>query len=88
MNMMESDQLKKIFDEIDEDKSGTIEVTELRAALTKAGKQATDAQVKKIIEKYATKTTPEGAKCLAFDDYRKMIGEWDSVIAESNIKDA
>ena len=87
MNLMENDQLKKIFDKIDADKSGTIEVTELRDALTEAGKKATDAQVKKIIDTYATKTTPEGVKCLSFDDYRNMIANWDSVVADAGVKD-
>ena len=72
MNMMESDQLKKIFDEIDEDKSGTIEVTELRDALIKAGKQPTEQQCRDTITKYCA-----GSEHMTFPQFQKMIAEWD-----------
>lgn len=54
MHLNDIEQLKKVFENIDVDKSGTIDTTELRAALEKAGKKPTDAEVKTVIEKYAS----------------------------------
>ena len=73
MNVMEVGALRKIFDEIDEDKSGTIEVGELKDALVKAGKKPTEAQVKKLLLTYDS----SGTGSLSFEDYRKMIADWD-----------
>ena len=46
MHLSDVEALRKVFDAIDLDKSGTIETTELREALEKAGKKPTDEQVK------------------------------------------
>ena len=45
MHLSDVEALRKVFDAIDLDKSGTIETTELREALEKAGKKPTDEQV-------------------------------------------
>ena len=46
MHLSDVEALRKVFDAIDLDKSGTIETTELREALEKAGKKPTDEQVR------------------------------------------
>ena len=63
MNLRESEFLRLevhfpgdaggLWRRLDKDHSGTIEHTELREALLKAGKKPTDAQCKTVLEKYA-----------------------------------
>jgi hypothetical protein len=69
--------LRKIFDDIDTDKSGTIETSELAAALKKAGKYPTDEQVKELLETF----DEDKNGSLSFDEFQKMLQDWDSVIA-------
>ena len=52
MQLTDVDLLKKKFDEIDIDHSGSIDTTELREALLKVGKTPTDDQVKLMIKKF------------------------------------
>ena len=52
MHLTDRDKLKSKFDEIDDDKSGYIESSELRQALVAAGLQPTDDQLKQLIAKY------------------------------------
>ena len=77
MDLADVESLRKAFDSIDLDHSGTIEHTELREALLKAGKKPTDAQCKTVLEKYAK--SQKGS--MTFEEYQKMIAEWDDVIA-------
>ena len=49
MHLSDVEALRKVFDAIDLDKSGTIETTELREALEKAGKKPTDEQVRRLL---------------------------------------
>ncbi|GBG33054.1 Ankyrin repeat domain-containing protein 1 [Hondaea fermentalgiana] len=48
----EIDQLIMLFEELDEDESGAIDVDELRHAFTKLGEDATDDQLEDLIEEF------------------------------------
>ena len=72
MHLTDVEQLRKLFESIDTDKSGTIEVTELRDALIKAGKQPTEQQCRDTITKYCA-----GSEHMTFPQFQKMIAEWD-----------
>lgn len=78
MHLTDVVQLRKIFDEIDADKSGTIETTELSAALKKAGKNPTNEQVKKLLETF----DEDKSGSLSFDEFQKMLKDWDTVIGK------
>ena len=77
MHLSDVVQLRKVFDEIDLDKSGTIETSEFREALIKAGKRPTDEQIRTVLTKYA-KDVNSG---LTFDEFQKVIADWEDVIA-------
>ena len=78
MHLTDVDALRKIFDEIDTDKSGTIECDELLQALKKAGKNPSNDQVKKLLATYDADKSGN----LSFDEFHKMIKEWDKVNAD------
>ena len=77
MHLTDVIQLRKVFDEIDLDKSGTIETSEFREALIKAGKRPTEEQIRTVLNKYA-KNVDAG---LTFDEFQKVIADWEDVIA-------
>ena len=62
--------------------SGTLEVTELRAALIKAGKNPTDAQIKKVIADYGVDADKVDGGHITFDGFQKMIAHWEDMIKE------
>lgn len=78
MDLTDVDKLRKIFDSIDEDKSGSIDPEELGIALQKAGKNPTRELLKKLFEKYDT----DGNGTLEFNEYQGMIKDWDAVVDE------
>ena len=73
MHLTDVQALQKIFDEIDTDKSGTIECDELLGALKKTGKNPSNDQVKKLLATYDA----DNSGNLSFDEFHKMIKEWD-----------
>jgi len=78
MGLRDVDKLRKIFDEIDEDKSGSIDCKELGQALVRTGKAPTREQVKRLLKKYDA----DGNGTLEFEEYQHMIANWDADIAE------
>lgn len=79
MNLTDVEKLRKIFNAIDEDGSGSIDADELRIALHKAGKfEATKGLVVRIMRKYDL----DGNGTLEFNEYQLMIKDWDTVLAE------
>jgi len=75
MHITDKAKLKKVFDEIDTDKSGELDVSELRAALQKCkpGETITNNQVKKRISKYDV----DGNGTLSFTEYENMLKSWE-----------
>jgi len=76
MHIKDKEKLKKIFDEIDTDGSGELDVSELRAALEKCkpGEKITDTQVAKRINKYDA----DGNGTLSFPEYETMLKNWET----------
>jgi len=72
------EKVKKLFDEIDTDGSGSISTDELKEALKRAGKTPTNDQIKKLLEKFDA----DGNGTLEWDEYATMIKEWDKVMEE------
>ena len=83
LDMKDTDALRKKFNEFDTDGSGSIDMTELRDILGKCGKKASDAHIKKLIARF----DDNGDHVLQFEEFRKMIGEWDSILEEFNDED-
>jgi hypothetical protein len=75
MHMTDVDALRKVFDEIDTDKSGSIEATELLAALKRAGKNPSNDQVKTLLSTYDADKNGN----LSFDEFQKMIADWEKL---------
>jgi hypothetical protein len=73
MGITDLTRLRRIFDEIDEDHSGSISAKELGAALIRAGKMPTREQTKLLVEKYDT----DGNGTLEWEEYQEMIKNWD-----------
>ena len=81
MTMAEVNKIKSKFEEIDTDGSGTIDETELTAALKKVGKtNVSDKHIKAIINKYCSNEA--GEKALSFADFQKLFAKWDEELAE------
>ena len=76
MHLTDIEALKKVFDSIDTDGSGAIDMSELRSALEKAGKKPTEEQIKAVITKYAG-----DGKAMVFEEFQKVIADWEDVIA-------
>ena len=77
MHLTEVEEVRKVFDSIDTDKSGLIEDRELREALIKAGKKPSNEQIKGVLDKYAE----NAEKGLTFEEFRKVIADWEDIIA-------
>jgi len=84
MHLTDVHKLHEVFDEIDTDKSGSIDVEELEIALHKIDKKVTRAQAKRLLKRFDT----DGNGTLEFDEYRLMVGDWDRVIAVLENEDA
>ena len=84
MHLKDVESLRKKFDEIDTDGSGTIESSELRVALERCGKRPTDKQVRVML----TKIDENGDGVLQFAEFQQMIRDWDKIIFESDEEDA
>jgi len=78
MHITDVKQLQDIFDNIDEDHSGSIDATELMNALMKAGKTPSKEQVKKLLTKY----DEDGNGTIEFREYQVMIKNWEDDIAQ------
>jgi len=78
MHITDVKQLQEIFDNIDEDHSGSIDATELTNALMKAGKTPSREQVKQLVTKY----DEDGNGTIEFREYQTMIKNWEDDIAE------
>lgn len=81
MHINDVEKLKQIFQSIDEDGSGTIDISELRKALLKARPgeaELTDEQVQRRIAKYDA----DGNGVLDFEEYRNMLKNWETDEAE------
>lgn len=76
MHITDKEKLKKIFDQIDKDGSGELDVGELRTALekTKPGETITDLQVSRRINKYDA----DGNGTLSFPEYEAMLKNWET----------
>jgi len=78
MHITDVKRLQDIFDNIDEDHSGSIDATELMNALMKAGKTPSKEQVKKLLTKY----DEDGNGTIEFREYQVMIKNWEDDIAQ------
>ena len=76
--MLEADvaALKRYFRAIDVDDSGSIDVSELKKALERAGKRPTDAQVQVMIDKFDD--NKDGV--MQFNEYVAMVRDWDKIL--------
>jgi Ca2+-binding EF-hand superfamily protein len=68
------EKIKEIFDEIDDDKNGTLEPDELQKALKKAGKEITGDEVKEMIKKSKAEGK-EAEAFVTFDEFKKIMSE-------------
>ena len=84
MRVTDVEKLRKNFDSIDTDGSGTIEVDELNMALKLAGKKVSTKQVEGLFTKFDT----AGKGSMSFNDYQKMIKEWDVILDEYEKEEA
>lgn len=71
-------ELRKKFNEIDKDGSGSIDMTELRELLDKVGKKPNETQIKALITKYDS--NKDGV--LQFSEFQTMIRDWETEISE------
>jgi len=78
MHITDVKQLQDIFDNNDEDHSGSKDATELMNALMKAGKTPSKEQVKKLLTKY----DEDGNGTIEFREYQVMIKNWEDDIAQ------
>ena len=76
MGMEDVERLRKIFSGIDKDGSGALDPDELKVALIRAGKDASEEVVLKIFEKYDY----DKSGTLEFSEYQSMIADWDNVV--------
>lgn len=76
MHLTDLAKNREIFDEIDEDKSGSIDRNELGVALKKTGKNPDDYQkgLADVISHYGVEKKGES---ITFDEFLKMLKEWD-----------
>ena len=84
MSMMDRTQLEKTFNKFDADGNGTIDFTELLAALRQSGKDPTDDQVRKVIAAINTKyaglaTEAQGKDTLNLAQFQKVSSEYDQI---------
>jgi len=68
-HLLTDEALRAIFDDIDEDKSGTLEESELANAIRKANPDATDESIKQLMAHADT----DGDGCITFEEYKNIM---------------
>ena len=79
MGLEDVTRLRRIFNKLDEDKSGSIDEKELGIALTRAGREGVSNELlKDLMNKYDL----DSNGTLEFNEYQNMISKWDLVVAD------
>ena len=75
-------EYRSVFDEADEDKSGSIETAELKAVIEKCGLEVTDAQVREMIKEADT----DNSGTLDFAEYLALMWRLQSGPSEREVR--
>lgn len=73
---------RTVFDEADEDKSGSIETNELKHVIEKCGIEVSDSQVKEMIKEADT----DGSGTLEFDEFLNLMWRLQSGPSERELR--
>jgi Ca2+-binding EF-hand superfamily protein len=75
VSMEQYNEIKQQFAQFDKDKSGLIDLKELKACLYSLGEDRTSQQIKDIMTKYGHDDAKHGGRCMSYDGFKEfMIG--------------